>query len=66
MYEKAKFKSIDNKIDNFEQLQRILELNDIGLVSVKSNHSNLEIIAKQNSYYDQSTPNKIIKNSSSS
>ena len=64
-YEKAKFKSIDNKIDNFEQLQRILELNDIGLVSVKSNHSNLEIIAKQNSYYDQSTPNKIIKNSSS-
>lgn len=53
-------KSISRDINTYEDLQRILALNQIGLVRVSSNKDTTKINIKQNSYLNQYEPNEIV------
>jgi hypothetical protein len=55
---------VSRNIDNFQQLQKILALNNIGLQSVKEDDETIQIKVSQNSYMNQyEVLNRVVKNS---
>ncbi len=55
---------VSRKIDNYQKLQKILVLNNIGLQSVKEDDQTIQIKVSQNSYMNQyEVLNRVTKNS---
>tara|TARA_B100000945_G_scaffold319917_1_gene328435 strand:+ start:15377 stop:17359 length:1983 start_codon:yes stop_codon:yes gene_type:complete len=61
----SKNKFSNGHIDTYQELQRILALNEIGLKSVVKNDNELILRVKQNSYQNQYSANRIVKQASS-
>lgn len=53
-------KAIGRPAQTYADLQKIFELNSIGLKSIKSNSDSIEIKVRQNSYTNQSDVNRIV------
>lgn len=59
------FKSNPNPVfssetNTYQELQRILDLNKIGLKAIYKNEDQLKIVARQNTYQNQYEPNRVI------
>ncbi len=59
-YHKNKtYKTVQNP-RNFDDLKKILQLNDIGLKKIEKNDDTLSLTVRQNSYQNQFKPNKFV------
>ena len=50
----------NSETNTYQELQRILELNKIGLKAIYKNEDQLKIVARQNTYQNQYEPNRVI------